>query len=112
MKGRTRDENQADSGFLTYHKPGTERRHDMNIVYMNEFCKAYFTTASPSSHYGIPALRIDGDLPEFGEFDHDLGPADVLPSGVTAAELCCKTYHLQDEATQTPGLFVWVRVLG
>jgi hypothetical protein len=23
-----------------------------------------------------------------------------LPSGLSAAELCCRTYHLQDEVTQ------------
>jgi hypothetical protein len=43
--------------------------------------KGYLTTESPASHYGIPALRIEGkgcaDLPDYG-------PSDVLPSGVTA----------------------------
>lgn len=52
---------------------------------------ATLTTYSPSSHYGIPVLRIEGpgldDLPDYG-------PADVLPSGLPAQELvwswlCC-----------------------
>ena len=45
---------------------------------------ATLTTQSPASHYGVPALRLEGDgldgLPDFG-------PADTLPSGITAAEL-------------------------
>lgn len=47
--------------------------------------KAALTTNSPSSHYGIPVLRIvddDGNVT-------DLGPADPMPPGMgakTAAE--------------------------
>jgi hypothetical protein len=56
---------------------------------------ATLTTDSPASHYGCPALRIEAegmdDLP-------DLGPADVLPSGLTAAELVCRQADCLSEA--------------
>lgn len=47
---------------------------------------ATLTTAAPGSHYGIPVLRIEGEGVEDWP---DLGPADTLPSGLTAAALCC-----------------------
>lgn len=45
---------------------------------------ASLTTDSPASHYGIPALRIEG--PGVEQWP-DLGPADVLPSKMPAAHL-------------------------
>ena len=43
--------------------------------------KAYFTTESSASHYGVPALRVEGkgveDWPDFG-------PSEVLGSGISA----------------------------
>jgi len=46
--------------------------------------KAALTTDSPSSHYGIPVLRIEG---EGWENLPDYGPADILPSGLSGAAL-------------------------
>ncbi|MBI4560552.1 MAG: hypothetical protein HY724_00800 [Candidatus Rokubacteria bacterium] len=56
---------------------------------------ATLTTESSASHYGIPALRIEGpgveDWPDFG-------PADVLGSGLTAAAIvrACAVGKLPD----------------
>jgi hypothetical protein len=54
-------------------------------IYVCGKTSATLTTESPSSHYGIPVLRLEGSkvldpLP-------DLGPADRMPSGLTAADL-------------------------
>lgn len=45
---------------------------------------ATLTTDAPGSHYGIPVLRIEGKGVEDWP---DLGPADHLPSGLTAAQI-------------------------
>lgn len=48
--------------------------------------RGYLTTDSPQSHYGIPVMRVEGaavaDWP-------DVGPADVLGAGITAAQIAC-----------------------
>ena len=45
---------------------------------------ATLTTYSPASSYGIPALRIEG--PGFEDYP-DVGPGEMLPSGITAHQL-------------------------
>jgi hypothetical protein len=65
---------------------------------------ATLTTDSPASHYGISALHLEGvgmdNLP-------DLGPADVLPSGLTAAHLVCAVAdRLSDTARQAARKFL------
>jgi hypothetical protein len=46
----------------------------MDDVYVGKIngSKAYLTTHSPQSHYGVPVLRIDDDSP------YDFGPADMI----------------------------------
>jgi len=46
--------------------------------------KAILTTESPASHHGVPALRAEGKGVEDWP---DMGAADVLGSGFTAAAL-------------------------
>ena len=43
------------------------------ITYPDGTKCAELTTNSPASHYGIPALRIEGD-----DRKHDLGPRDIV----------------------------------
>lgn len=43
---------------------------------------AALTTYSPLSHYGIPILRIEGD-----DINGDFGPADIVHSTLTAADV-------------------------
>jgi len=61
---------------------------------MDEHVLAHLTTDSPASSHGLYVMRLEG--PEFKD-SPDLGPADLLPSGMTAAELCCKTFYTQTE---------------
>jgi hypothetical protein len=46
--------------------------------------RAILTTESPASHYGIPVVRVEGRGVEGWP---DLGPADMLPTGLSVAEL-------------------------
>ena len=49
---------------------------------------ATLTTHSSQSHHGIPVLRIEGTDAEGNSVDGpDLGPSDLLPSALSAAEL-------------------------
>ena len=48
--------------------------------------KAYLTTDSPASNHGVPVLRVEG--PGVEDWP-DMGPADILESGVSAAALVC-----------------------
>ena len=71
--------------------------------------KGYLTTESPASHYGVPALRVEGKGVEDWP---DMGPADVLGSGITAAQFVVEcasgvlpkgiggTIHPMDKATR------------
>jgi len=48
------------------------------LLYKSPFATTYLTTAHPASSYGQPVLLVSGEA-------H--GPADVLPSGITAGDL-------------------------
>ena len=55
---------------------------DILISTDNKGGRAYLTTSSPVSHYGIPILRIEAE-----DIDGDFGPSDIIDGTMTAADI-------------------------
>jgi hypothetical protein len=61
------------------------------------------TTDSSASSYGAPAMRFNSHPGTWRDLDEwpDMGPSDVTPSGITAAEVACRAIGQADSETLT-----------
>ena len=72
-------------------------------ILLNAEAKATLTTESPGPNFGIKVLRLELAS---GVGSLDLGPADELPSGVTAAALVkCVAWAMDDETREAARAF-------